>query len=54
MQPEAVRRSGTIAATLAHALMRLNALYDKYFALPAIAGEELQISPFWPISCAAQ
>ena len=45
LQPEAVRRNGTVAVTLAHALMRLNALYAKYFALPSAPDEELQVSP---------
>ncbi len=31
-QPDAVRRMGTIAGGLAHAMMRLNALYQEFFA----------------------
>lgn len=33
--PEVVRRNGSIAESLSHALVRLNALYDKHFARPA-------------------
>jgi len=40
-QPEAVRRSGTSAVVVAHALARLNALYNEYFAAPA-RGENTQ------------
>jgi hypothetical protein len=33
-QPETVRRSGSIASGVAHAIIRLNALYLEYFAIP--------------------
>lgn len=33
--PEAVRRSGSIATSLAHAITRLNTLYGEFFVLPA-------------------
>ncbi len=33
-QPEVVRRSGSVATSVAHAITRLNALYFEYFALP--------------------
>ena len=33
-QPESIRRSGSIAGSLAHAMMRLNALYLAFFAEP--------------------
>ncbi|MFT5138647.1 MAG: hypothetical protein ACI9H8_001083 [Lysobacterales bacterium] len=33
-QPEVVRRTGSIASSLAHAMMRLNALHQKFFAEP--------------------
>ena len=33
-QPEAVRRSGSVAISVAHAIARLNALYEEFFALP--------------------
>ena len=45
MLPEAVRRSGSVAAMLAHALMRLNALHARYFALPPAPDRELQVNP---------
>jgi hypothetical protein len=32
-QPEAVRRSGSVAISVAHAIARLNALYEEFFAL---------------------
>ncbi len=38
-QPEAVRRSGSVSTTVAHALMRLNALYLDFFAAPTEAVE---------------
>ncbi len=41
-QPEAIRRTGSIAGSQAHALMRLNALYRAFFAEPA--------SPLIPVS----
>ena len=31
-QPEAMRRTGSIAISLGHALMRLNSLYETFFA----------------------
>ena len=31
-QPEATRRTGSIAISMAHALMRLNALFETFFA----------------------
>jgi hypothetical protein len=34
-QPEVVRRSGSVSTIVAHALMRLNALYLDFFAVPA-------------------
>jgi hypothetical protein len=34
-QPEAVRRSGTNAISVAHAMMRLNSLYLEFFAAPS-------------------
>lgn len=33
-QPETMRRSGTVALSVAHAVTRLNALYQAFFALP--------------------
>ena len=33
-QPETVRRSGSVAINVAHAIARLNALYEEFFALP--------------------
>jgi len=39
-QPEAVRRNGSIAESLSHALVRLNALYDRNFARPAAVPQE--------------
>jgi hypothetical protein len=33
-QPEAVRRSGSSALSMAHAMTRLNALYHQHFVLP--------------------
>jgi hypothetical protein len=48
-QPEAVRRTGSVSTMVAHALIRLNALYMDFFATPAEpaeAREELsQVSP---------
>jgi hypothetical protein len=47
-QPEAVVRSGSAAVSLAHAIVRLNAVYHKYFAaIPAVAqpGEVTLASP---------
>jgi hypothetical protein len=38
-QPEVVRRSGSVSTMVAHALMRLNALYLDFFAVPAEAAE---------------
>ena len=35
-QPESIRRSGSVAATLSHALIRLNALYAGYFSAPSL------------------
>ncbi len=35
LQPEAVRRSGSVASGVAHAIIRLNALYLEFFVLPA-------------------
>jgi hypothetical protein len=40
-QPEAVRRSGTSAISVAHAMTRLNSLYAEFFAA-AVRGERLQ------------
>ncbi|NIP16958.1 MAG: hypothetical protein GWM87_01450 [Xanthomonadales bacterium] len=37
-QAEATLRTGSVAASVAHALMRLNALYQEYFAPPAGGG----------------
>jgi len=38
LQPEAVVRSGSVAASVAHAITRLNALYREYFAtLPPVS-----------------
>ena len=34
LQPEAVRRSGSVASGVAHAIIRLNALYLEFFVLP--------------------
>lgn len=42
-QPEATRRTGSIAGSLAHAMMRLNALYETFFAEPP-----LPVSPATP------
>jgi hypothetical protein len=39
-QPEAVLRSGTHSISVAHALTRLNALHNQFFALPSRVGEE--------------
>ncbi len=38
-QPEVVRRSGSVSTMVAHALMRLNALYLDFFAVPAAPAE---------------
>jgi hypothetical protein len=34
-QPELIRRTGSVAGSLAHAMMRLNALYETHFSRPA-------------------
>jgi uncharacterized protein HemY len=39
-QPEAMRRTGSIAVSLAHAMMRLNALYKAFFAEPLLPSVE--------------
>jgi hypothetical protein len=39
-QPEAVRRSGSIAISVAHAIARLNALYEEFFASPPEPAEK--------------
>jgi hypothetical protein len=39
-QPEAVRRSGSVAISVAHAIARLNALYEEFFALPPEPAEK--------------
>jgi hypothetical protein len=44
-QPEAVRRSGTVTAAMAHALVRLNALYAEYFRAPDAAVPEAVTPP---------
>jgi hypothetical protein len=33
-QPESIKRTGSVSGSLAHAMMRLNALYAKFFAEP--------------------
>jgi len=38
-QPEAVRRSGSIATSVAHAITRLNALYTEFFVQPVRPAE---------------
>ncbi len=52
-QPEVVIRSGSVATSVAHALARLNALYQQHFALPAppildvppVAETEIAVNP---------
>jgi hypothetical protein len=34
-QPESVRRTGSVAIGVAHAVIRLNALYLEFFVLPS-------------------
>jgi len=41
-QPDAVRRSGTSAISVAHAIVRLSALYQQYFVAPAEPASEAQ------------
>jgi hypothetical protein len=41
LQPEAVRRSGTISSGLAHAIIRLDALYRDFFISPSESAEPL-------------
>jgi hypothetical protein len=45
--PENVRRSGAIASSLAHAIMRLNTLYHEFFVQPVLQPIEVRgrISP---------
>ena len=38
-QPKAVRRTGSVALSVAHAIVRLNALYQAFFALPPTPAE---------------
>lgn len=47
-QPETVRRSGSIAVGVAHAIIRLNAVYYQFFVLPAEKNEarEAATDPF--------
>jgi len=45
-QPESVRRSGSIASGVAHAVIRLNALYLEYFVLPAEKADEAMVPVF--------
>ncbi|NND45327.1 MAG: hypothetical protein HKN58_08385 [Xanthomonadales bacterium] len=40
-QPELIRRTGSVAGSLAHAMMRLNALYERHFAAPPEAPAEV-------------
>jgi hypothetical protein len=39
-QPEAVRRSGSVAISVAHAIARLNTLYEEFFAVPPETAEK--------------
>jgi hypothetical protein len=45
--PEAVRRSGSIATSLAHAITRLNSLYAEFFVLPVqrVENETMPVTP---------
>jgi hypothetical protein len=43
-QAEATLRGGSVASSLAHALMRLNALYQSYFAPPPVSGGGAAVS----------
>ena len=38
-QPKAVRRTGSVATSVAHAITRLNALYQAFFAIPPTPAE---------------
>jgi hypothetical protein len=40
--PDTVRRSGTVAAPVAYAMMRLNTIYKRFFALPEPASQTLE------------
>ena len=46
-QPEIMRRSGSIASSVAHSIIRLNALYLDFFVLPSEKSEtrEAVVSP---------
>ena len=44
-QPEAIRRTGSLAGSLAHAMMRLNALYQAFFAEPPAPAIPAQTQP---------
>lgn len=44
-QPEAIRRTGSIPGSVARAMLRLNALYANFFALPPIPAAPLPVPP---------
>lgn len=44
-QPELIRRTGSVAGSLAHAMMRLNALYLAHFAAPPETAQGAQPEP---------
>jgi hypothetical protein len=41
-QPESLRRSGSVASGVAHAVIRLNTLYLEFFGLPSRKTEQRQ------------
>jgi hypothetical protein len=43
-QSKPVRRSGSVALSVAHAITRLNALYQAFFALPSNPGENEELN----------
>jgi hypothetical protein len=54
-QPEPVRRSGSSAVSVAHAVTRLNALYEQFFAAPRrAAGPPVQGIPPAPVNPATE
>ena len=42
-QPDAVRRTGSISSTVAHAMIRLNSLYREFFRFPARPAENAEV-----------